>query len=56
MVKVKTTRRVEGMTKLAERFGVTRSHLWKVREGKTQSARLVAELESIGIKCKKFRG
>jgi DNA-binding phage protein len=56
MVKVKTTRRVEGMTKLAERFGVTRSHLWKVREGKAQSARLVAELESLGIKCKKFRG
>jgi DNA-binding phage protein len=56
MIRVKTTRRVDGMSKLAERFGVTRSHLWKVREGRTQSARLVAELESIGIKCKKYKG
>lgn len=55
MVKVQTTYRLIGRDKLAEELGVSRHHLTCVFQGLRRSARLEAELEKRGIKCRKWR-
>ena len=47
--------RLEGVTKIAERFGVRREWVWMVRTGRGKSARIAAALKAEGIPVEPMR-